>query len=354
MSEEQKEQNEHRVVHSEVRPHEIKDENREVSHASYSGQKIMKNPWMIASVILSIVVIILLVILFRGDATGGAITGNVVAEDKAASDIQSFVKRVYGIDLVYNGFNETDELYNFDYDYSNRTITLSSTKDVGFIRLPNGNWVRVRDFEDFEIPPETEETSAQQEQKEIPKSDKPKVELFVMSYCPYGTQAEKGIIPALKALGDKIDAKIRFVHYVMHGEKETEENYRDMCIREKYPEKFYNYLGCFLNASDAAGCIKSTGLNEKEIEDCIAKDAEGYYAIDSKLSQGYGVQGSPTLVLNGVQAEFYPRSASNALAVICDAFNTKPDECDLKLSEDNPSPGFGYSSTDEATAASCV
>lgn len=29
----------------------------------------------------------------------------------------------------------------------------------------------------------------------VPKSDKPKVELFVMSYCPYGTQMEKSIYP---------------------------------------------------------------------------------------------------------------------------------------------------------------
>ncbi len=45
-----------------------------------------------------------------------------------------------------------------------------------------------------------------------------------MSYCPYGTQAEKGILPVVALLGDKIDFKLRTVHYVLHGDKEDLEN----------------------------------------------------------------------------------------------------------------------------------
>jgi len=33
--------------------------------------------------------------------------------------------------------------------------------------------------------------------QELPKTAKPKVELFVMSHCPYGTQAEKAMIPVV-------------------------------------------------------------------------------------------------------------------------------------------------------------
>jgi len=42
------------------------------------------------------------------------------------------------------------------------------------------------------------------------KSNNPKVELFTMSHCPYGTQIEKGILPVLETLGDKIDFKLKF------------------------------------------------------------------------------------------------------------------------------------------------
>ena len=37
-----------------------------------------------------------------------------------------------------------------------------------------------------------------------PKKEKPEVELFVMSHCPFGTQIEKGMLPVARLLGDKI------------------------------------------------------------------------------------------------------------------------------------------------------
>ncbi|MBU3941884.1 MAG: hypothetical protein KKF74_03150, partial [Nanoarchaeota archaeon] len=49
----------------------------------------------------------------------------------------------------------------------------------------------------------------------MPKKDKPEVELFVMSHCPYGTQIEKGMLPVARLLGDKIDFNIRFCSYAM-------------------------------------------------------------------------------------------------------------------------------------------
>jgi len=62
---------------------------------------------------------------------------------------------------------------------------------------------------------------------EVPKNAKPVVELFVMSHCPYGTQIEKGIIPVVEALGSKIDFKLKFCDYSMHGDKELKEELRD-------------------------------------------------------------------------------------------------------------------------------
>jgi len=64
------------------------------------------------------------------------------------------------------------------------------------------------------------------------KSDKPTVELFIMSHCPYGTQVEKGILPVTKTLGDKIDFDLKFVYYAMHGEKEAYEQLNQYCIQK--------------------------------------------------------------------------------------------------------------------------
>jgi len=74
------------------------------------------------------------------------------------------------------------------------------------------------------------------------KKDVPEVELFVMSHCPYGTQMEKGILPVVELLGDKIDFKIRFVYYAMHGEKEVNEEARQYCIQKEQKDKFISYF----------------------------------------------------------------------------------------------------------------
>jgi hypothetical protein len=51
------------------------------------------------------------------------------------------------------------------------------------------------------------------------KREKPDVDVFVMSYCPFGTQIEKGLLPVWDLLGDKINLNIRFVDYAMHGKR---------------------------------------------------------------------------------------------------------------------------------------
>ena len=187
---------------------------------------------------------------------------------------------------------------------------------------------------------------------DVPKSDKPLVELFVMTHCPYGTQAEKGIIPALKALGSKIDGTIRFVHYFMHGDKEEQETYAQVCIREEQPTKFLDYLSCFLEASDSVACLTRSGIDKTKLNTCISNgNAKKYYDADAVLSQGYGVQGSPTLVINGVESKA-GRDSQSYLSGVCAAFNNAPSECSQTLSSTAPSPGFGSSASSSASAAS--
>ena len=66
----------------------------------------------------------------------------------------------------------------------------------------------------------------------VAKAQKPKVELFVMSHCPYGTQIEKGIIPAIEKLGDNVDFVLEFCDYAMHGKKELDEQLVQHCIQK--------------------------------------------------------------------------------------------------------------------------
>ena len=182
---------------------------------------------------------------------------------------------------------------------------------------------------------------AQQNQNtNAPKSDKPKVELFVMTYCPYGLQAEKGILPAFTALGNKIDASVKFVHYFLHGDKEEQETYTQACIRDQQTAKYNNYLQCFIAEGDSAQCQTSAGIDQAKLTGCLASKSKEIYQADSALSQGYGVQGSPTLVINGAQSNA-GRDSASYLAGICAAFNNAPAECAKQLSSASPAAGFG-------------
>lgn len=178
---------------------------------------------------------------------------------------------------------------------------------------------------------------------EIPKSSKPKVELFVMTHCPYGLQAEKGILPALKVLGNKIEASVKFVHYFMHGNEEETETYNQICIRQEQNAKYNDYLGCFIIEGDSAKCLDKFGIDKAKLNNCVQSKAKDMYKADSDLSNKYGVSGSPTLVINGVQSSA-GRDAASYLAGICAAFDSAPAECLEKLPSTVPSAGFGQGS----------
>ncbi len=237
------------------------------------------------------------------------------------------------------------------------------------------------------------------------KNDKPTVDLFVMSYCPYGTQIEKGILPVLNLLKDKIDSKIRFVDYAMHGQKEIDENLLQYCIQKEEPNKINNYLKCFLENGDSKKCLKENGLSEDvkknnnydkqtffskittwfkkiftgnkndkmaKIKHCIEqtdkrfKVSENFkdkstwkgqfptFDIDKADNAKYGVQGSPTLIINGQKIQPAGRDAKHLLESVCSGFKNPPAECQKELSSKTPSAGFGSGATSGGSGGGCA
>lgn len=203
------------------------------------------------------------------------------------------------------------------------------------------------------------------------KKDKPEVELFIMSHCPYGTQIEKGILPALEELGDKVDFKLKFCDYAMHGEKELKEQLRQYCVQKNEPAKLLSYLKCFLKDGNEQVCIKESGINAAKLNSCVAAtDSEfkvtANFNDKSKWTGGsfppfdvykadnekYGVQGSPTLVINGEQVQS-GRDSASLLAAICSGFNNKPEECAKQLSASTPASGFGFEGSGSNAAGGC-
>lgn len=204
------------------------------------------------------------------------------------------------------------------------------------------------------------------------KSDKPSVELFVMSHCPYGTQIEKGILPVVAALGNKISFDVKFTDYSMHGDKELQEELNQYCIKTDEPAKYNSYLKCFVESAsgDSATCLKTANINTTKLASCVAATDTKYkvtanaadkstwngnfptFNIYKEDNKKYGVQGSPTLIINGATAES-GRDSASLLKTICSAFNTAPKECTTALSAAAPSAGFGTGAASGAASASC-
>ena len=204
------------------------------------------------------------------------------------------------------------------------------------------------------------------------KKEKPEVELFVMSQCPYGAQMEKGLLPVMGLLKDKADIEIKFVNYAMRGQEEIDENVRQYCIQKEQNSKFIKYLKCYLAEGKSSECVEEAGVDKTKLSVCegltdaqfkISADFEdkstwtGNYpsfSIHDADNEKYGVRGSPTLVINGVTASV-ARDSASLLKAVCSGFSEKPEECDEELESATPVPGFGFSTTTEVViAANCA
>ncbi len=211
---------------------------------------------------------------------------------------------------------------------------------------------RLKELSSAQTSSETQ-ISQPQTQAQPEKRERPDVKLFVMSYCPFGLQMEKAILPVWQLLKDKADIGIYFVYYIMHGRQEMEENLRQYCIQKEEKEKFLAYLGCFVKEGKSQECLKEANVNEQKLKDCVEKTdkefkisenfkEEGYppFDVHKDLNEKYGVRGSPTLVINDTKVNV-ERSPEKVKEAICNAFLNPPKECEQKLSEETASPGFG-------------
>ncbi len=198
---------------------------------------------------------------------------------------------------------------------------------------------------------------------DAPDSEKPVVELFVMSFCPYGVQAENMMKPVVDLLGDKVDFKIRFIASVtgntidsvqsLHGPNEAKEDLRQACIQKHYPDKFWTYLmginsNCYSVYRDAQAletCWKAqaqaAGIDISQVEVCAyGQEGLGLLRADEQAAEQYGVSGSPTLIINGVQYSG-SRSSEAFKQAICSGFASQPAECGQTLSTSGGSAPAG-------------
>ncbi|MBU4369505.1 hypothetical protein KKG58_01945 [Patescibacteria group bacterium] len=205
----------------------------------------------------------------------------------------------------------------------------------------------------------------------IPQQEIPQVRLFAMTFCPFGLQAQKALLPAFELLKDQADIKIHFVNYIMHDKQEIDENLKQYCIQEQQPEKLIPYLNCFVEAGDSEKCLTQVNVNKSSLNTCVSQTDKEYgvsadyedkeswlsglyplFKIDDELNKQYGVGGSPTLVIND-QVVSPNRTPEDYKQAICMGFKKMPEECFETLSSKIPAPGFGEGEAGSSTGAKC-
>jgi hypothetical protein len=291
---------------------------------------------------------------------------SVIGTEAAKAKMEAFVRSGLGVppaaEVSVSAATEEAGVYKATVTIQKKDYPMYLSLD-GKKFFPNGMNTEVK---------AAEAAATKAQPQDIPKTGKPTVQLFVMSYCPYGTQIEKGILPVLETLGDKIDYTLEFVSYVMHDKKEADENLRQYCIRTEEPAKLSAYLGCFLKKGQGteAVCLKTAGVNVAKNTACMAatdtkfdvtknfNDKSTYsgsyppFNVDKADNDKYEVAGSPTLVINGVPTDSQ-RDPASLLKTICSGFENAPAECSKALSTTAPASGFGEGAASGASDANC-
>jgi len=141
------------------------------------------------------------------------------------------------------------------------------------------------------------------------------IELFVMSQCPYGVQAEGNVKNVIDKFGGDVNLSLHFIandngdgtFSSLHGANEVAEDLRQVCIMKYYPAKFLDYLACvnknYANAASVwESCASGSQMDANVIRQCSTGD-EGSELLSEniKRTQALGIGSSPTIYLDNKQ-----------------------------------------------------
>jgi len=310
------------------------------------------NLWMISTIAL---LAILIVVLARGKLTGqaiaptGKITSTLSADEagkKAIDYINKYLLRGQG-EATLKDIKEENGLYALQIEINGRTYDSYMTMD-GKLLFPSAIDLT-----------QTPELPRQQEASKFdaPDREKANVKFFVMSFCPFGNQAEFGLEPVYRLLKDKVEWEPHYVIYSnyggypnycldeeekycsMHGIQELNQDIRELCVWKYYDHDtwwdFVIRVNKECNSRNADECwepiAKEVGIDVDKIKDCQKDEAVSLLEEEVKLNQKYGVRGSPTVFINDVEYRG-SRTPEAYKQAICSGFAEPPEECSETLS----------------------
>ncbi len=183
--------------------------------------------------------------------------------------------------------------------------------------------------------------------------NRPQIDFYVMSYCPYGNIAEEAIEPAYRLLKGKADFNPHYVIYSdyqgggpqfclddgdkycsMHGVQELNQGLRELCVAKHMGmDGYFDFVlamnrECTYQNADQCweGVAEELGLDTAKIRDCEENEWDDILSAELALNQALGVRGSPTIFVEGAAYSGARTPAAYAQA-LCGGFDTPPTEC---------------------------
>lgn len=246
-------------------------------------------------------------------------------------------------------------IYEFKVNIDGQEVDSYMTTN-GAMLFPQGYEVTVK--EEATTTEKVDTTSS------ITPSETPTAYLFTMTFCPYGNQAEDGIIPVVDLLGDSIEIEPHYVIYQdyrgggpeyclddenqycsMHGIQELNQDVRELCVYRDQKDKYWDFVDainktCTYNDVDTCweGVAATTGVNATSVKTCEQNDALSLLATEVELNEKYDISGSPALVIND---SLYSggRAPEDYKTGICSAFINAPEACSTTLGAASASTG---------------
>ena len=304
-------------------------------------KKIKLKPVDIWKIISAIAVILLIAsISTNGFKLGGGLSKNAAAE-KAINFINTNLMQP-GMSATLEDVTTEGNLYKLTLSISGQTFDSYISKD-GSLLFPQAISL---DAPLPNVDTQTPATGAATFSCEnVDQTEKPLVELFVMAQCPFGVIAENAMYPVYKLLKDNIDFNLHFIatktadgFSSLHGQPEVDEDLRQVCIMDKYPDKYFSYIECvnenYQNPESVwEGCAEEFNIDVDEITTCYQGE-EGASLLEEniKKTNEYGVTGSPTMFINGEKysGQRTPQLFQDA---ICCGFSEQPEGCSTEITE---------------------
>ncbi|MFZ5559520.1 MAG: DsbA family protein [Patescibacteria group bacterium] len=296
-------------------------------------------------IIIPVIVIIIIVGVVFGWYYLSKKSKSILKPQVAAEKAINFINQTYlkgQATAVLGQVSEERGVYKIQFKIEDQEYTAYATKD-GKLLFPSG----------VEMP---DNVTAPTTGSDIPKKDSVLAQLFVMSFCPYGNQAEEIMKDVVGVLKDKAGIELHYVIYSnyqgggsnycldkenkycsMHGIQELRQDIREFCVQKYQKDKFWDFLkeiNAKCNSTNADTCwesvAKGMGIDVSKVKDCQKNEALTILEQELQLNEKYGIQGSPQLVINDKEYKG-SRSAEAYKTAICSGFNSPPSECSQTL-----------------------